>query len=111
MHGSEVYQVSSLSRFPGSFPATRMRRMRRDEFSRRLMRETRLSTDDLIYPLFVREGSRQREAVTSMPGIERVSIDELLKEAAELVRARHTRTGAVPGNTQRTEIPGRRRGP
>ncbi|MFZ1010233.1 MAG: porphobilinogen synthase, partial [Candidatus Sulfotelmatobacter sp.] len=73
-------------RFPGSFPATRMRRMRRDEFSRRLMRETRLSTDDFIYPLFVREGQHQREAVTSMPGIERVSIDELLKEAAELVQ-------------------------
>ena len=63
-----------------------MRRMRRDEFSRRLMRETRLSTDDLIYPMFVREGNHQREAVASMPGIERVSIDELLKEAEELVQ-------------------------
>ncbi|MDE2091728.1 MAG: porphobilinogen synthase [Gammaproteobacteria bacterium] len=63
-----------------------MRRMRRDDFSRRLMRETCLSTDHLIYPLFVREGQHQREAVASMPGIERVSIDELLKEAAELVQ-------------------------
>jgi porphobilinogen synthase len=72
-------------RFPGGFPAIRMRRMRRDEFSRRLMRETRLGNDDLIYPLFVREGTHQREAVSSMPGIDRVSIDELLKEAAELV--------------------------
>ncbi|HVC28517.1 MAG TPA: porphobilinogen synthase [Gammaproteobacteria bacterium] len=72
--------------FPGCFPATRMRRMRRDEFSRRLMRETQLSTDDFIYPLFVREGNHQREPVASMPGIERVSIDELLKEAAELVQ-------------------------
>ena len=78
--------MNSASRFPGRFPATRMRRMRHDEFSRRLMRETRLSTDDLIYPLFVREGKNQREAVASMPGIERLSIDELLKEAAELVR-------------------------
>ncbi len=78
--------MSRTSRFPGSFPATRMRRMRRDEFSRRLMRETRLSTDDLIYPLFVRDGWQQREAVVSMPGIERLSIDELLKEAAELVQ-------------------------
>lgn len=78
--------MNSASRFPGSFPATRMRRMRHDEFSRRLMRETRLSTDDLIYPLFVREGKAQREPVVSMPGIERLSIDELLKEAAELVR-------------------------
>ena len=51
------------------FPATRMRRMRRDAFSRRLMRETRLSTDDLIWPLFVREGERTREAVPSMPGV------------------------------------------
>ncbi|MDE2070165.1 MAG: porphobilinogen synthase [Gammaproteobacteria bacterium] len=63
-----------------------MRRMRRDEFSRRLMRETRLATDDLIYPVFVREGKDQREPVASMPGIERLSIDALLKEAAELVR-------------------------
>jgi porphobilinogen synthase len=60
--------------------------MRRDDFSRRLMREHSLSVDDLIYPMFVLEGEGQREAVASMPGIERVSIDELLKEAAELVR-------------------------
>ena len=66
------------------FPGTRMRRMRRDEFSRRLMRENRLSADDLIYPVFVREGKGVREPVASMPGIERMSIDELLKEAAEL---------------------------
>ena len=59
--------------------------MRRDEFSRRLMRETRLTADDLIYPLFMVEGSGQRQPIDSMPGIERLSIDELLKEAAELV--------------------------
>ena len=59
--------------------------MRRDEFSRRLMRETRLTADDLIYPLFIVEGSGQRQPIGSMPGIERLSIDELLKEAAELV--------------------------
>ena len=59
--------------------------MRRDEFSRRLMRETRLSTDDLIYPLFIVEGSNQRQAIASMPGIERLSVDELIKEAAELL--------------------------
>ncbi|MBI5461495.1 MAG: porphobilinogen synthase [Gammaproteobacteria bacterium] len=62
-----------------------MRRMRRDTFSRRLMREHRLTTDDLIYPVFVLDGSGQREAVVSMPGVERMSIDELLKEAGELV--------------------------
>ena len=59
--------------------------MRHDEFSRRLMRETRLTADDLIYPLFIVEGSGQRQPIDSMPGIERLSIDELLKEAAELV--------------------------
>ncbi|CAK0769395.1 Delta-aminolevulinic acid dehydratase [Gammaproteobacteria bacterium] len=67
------------------FPALRLRRMRRDDFSRRLMRETRLTTDDLIWPTFVLEGERRREAVTSMPGVDRFSIDVLLEEAAELV--------------------------
>jgi len=57
--------------------------MRRDDFSRRLMRENRLSADDLIYPMFVIEGENRREPVTSMPGIERVSIDQLLVEARE----------------------------
>jgi len=68
-----------------AYPAVRKRRMRRDGFSRRLMAENRLSADDFIYPLFVLEGEGKREAVPSMPGVERVSIDELLKEAAELV--------------------------
>ncbi len=63
------------------FPATRMRRMRRDEFSRRLMRETELSPADFIYPVFVLEGVKQREAVPSMPGVERLSIDLLVEEA------------------------------
>ena len=69
----------------GAFPQRRMRRMRRDDFSRRLMRESSLSVDDLIYPMFILEGENQREPVASMPGIERVSIDELIKEAAQLV--------------------------
>lgn len=67
------------------YPSARMRRMRRDDFSRRMMRENRLSTDDLIYPMFVIEGNDEREVVTSMPGIERVTVDLLLEEAAELV--------------------------
>ena len=58
--------------------------MRRDEFSRRLMRETVLTTNDLIYPMFVVEGKGQRVQVPSMPGVERVSVDELVKEAEEL---------------------------
>ncbi|WP_210397211.1 porphobilinogen synthase [Motiliproteus sediminis] len=67
------------------FPETRMRRMRRDDFSRRLMRENVLTPNDLIFPVFVLEGENQREAVPSMPGVERLSIDLLLKEAGELV--------------------------
>ena len=67
------------------FPASRSRRMRRDDFSRRLMRETRLSVDNLIYPIFVLDGNKRRETIASMPGIERVSIDELLKDAQEWV--------------------------
>ncbi len=67
------------------FPATRMRRMRFDGFSRRLMQENKLSVDDLIYPVFVLEGEGQREPVPSMPGVDRLSIDLLLKEAGELV--------------------------
>ncbi|MCK8516838.1 porphobilinogen synthase [Methylonatrum kenyense] len=62
------------------YPGIRMRRMRRDVFSRRLMREHRLSADDLIYPMFVLEGDNRREAVASMPGIERLSLDLLLQE-------------------------------
>ncbi len=67
------------------FPATRLRRNRRDAFSRRLVRENRLSVDDLILPVFVLEGENRREAVPSMPGVERLSIDLLLEEAEELV--------------------------
>ena len=63
------------------YPYTRMRRMRRDDFSRRMMRETRLSPDDFIYPVFVLEGSGQREPVASMPGVDRLSIDLLVDEA------------------------------
>ncbi len=68
----------------GGYPFTRMRRMRRDDFSRRLMRETTLTPDDLILPVFVLEGEGQREAVASMPGVERLSIDLLVREAREI---------------------------
>lgn len=73
---------TSVSR---SFPFTRMRRQRRDDFSRRLMREHTLTVDDLILPVFVLDGENRRESVPSMPGVERLSIDLLLEEAAELV--------------------------
>ena len=68
----------------GEFPRTRLRRMRRDEFSRRLMRESTLSPDNFIYPLFVIEGKGRREPIQSMPGIERVTVDELVREAESL---------------------------
>ncbi|WP_111496938.1 MULTISPECIES: porphobilinogen synthase [Marinobacter] len=68
------------------FPATRLRRNRKDDFSRRMVRENRLSADNLIYPVFILEGDNQREAVPSMPGVERMSIDLLVEEAQELVR-------------------------
>ncbi|AJC20235.1 porphobilinogen synthase [Pandoraea pulmonicola] len=64
-----------------SYPLLRPRRMRRDDFSRRLMRENHLTCDDLIYPVFVLDGQKRREAVDSMPGVERVSVDELLRVA------------------------------
>jgi len=71
--------------FSREMPVTRMRRMRRDSFSRRLMRETRLSIDDLIFPVFIIDGSNEKQNIDSMPDIYRMSIDVLLKEAAELV--------------------------
>ena len=71
---------------PSQYPRVRMRRMRRDDFSRRLMRETTLTASDFIYPVFVMEGSKQRVAVPSMPGVERVTIDELVREAEECAR-------------------------
>nr|WP_228050582.1 porphobilinogen synthase [Pontibacterium sinense] len=67
------------------YPETRMRRMRADDFSRRLMRENTLTPDDLIYPMFVIEGQNETEVVPSMPGVVRMSIDLLVKEAKELV--------------------------
>lgn len=74
--------MSAFETGRGCYPGVRMRRMRRDDFSRRLMRESHLSVDDLIYPVFVLEGDAQREAVSSMPGVERLSIDLLVEEAA-----------------------------
>lgn len=69
----------------GQYPARRLRRMRTDDFSRRLMAENQLTVNDLIYPVFVLEGENKREAIASMPGVERKSIDLLLAEAQELV--------------------------
>jgi len=70
----------------GSFPRRRMRRMRRDEFSRRLRREHRLTTDDLIYPVFVIDGRNRVEPVPSMPGVRRYTVDRLLAHAEHCVK-------------------------
>ena len=72
----------------GSFPAVRMRRMRRNEFSRRLMCETVLTADDLIYPVFVQEGKNRTDKVASMPGVERLSVDRLLVVAERCMKLR-----------------------
>jgi len=74
----------SFTHTRGAFPYTRLRRNRADDFSRRMVRESVLTPDDLIYPMFVLEGSGQREEVPSMPGVARLSIDLLVKEAKEL---------------------------
>ena len=75
--------MSQFDTSRGAFPGVRMRRMRRDNFSRRLMRESQVSADDLIFPMFILDGSKQQESIPSMPGIERVSIDILLKQAEQ----------------------------
>ena len=72
----------------GQFPAVRMRRMRRADFSRRLMRETVLTANDLIYPVFVLEGKNRTENVASMPGVERMTVDRLLPVAEQCVKLR-----------------------
>lgn len=69
-----------------TLPEFRPRRMRRDDFSRRMMRENRLSPDNLIYPVFILEGQNQRQTVASMPGVERVSVDLLMPVAEDCVK-------------------------
>src|SRR5512135_2766930 len=70
----------------GNFPAVRMRRMRRDDYTRRLMREHVLTTNDLIYPVFVMEGVMKTQAVPSMPGVERMTLDKLLPVAERCLK-------------------------
>jgi len=98
-----VTDHTSRSSTKRQFPLTRLRRMRRDEFSRRLMRETRLTTDDLIFPIFIVEGSGQRQEIPSMPDIFRLSIDELLKEAAELCQLGIPAIALFPSPNQDTK--------
>ena len=72
----------------GQFPAVRMRRMRRDDFSRRLMRENVLTPDDLIYPVFILDGKDRTQKVVSMPGVERMTVDRLLPVAEQCLKLR-----------------------
>ena len=76
------------NKYLSSFPATRMRRLREHGYTRRLVRETILTPDDFIYPLFIIEGKKNRQAVDSMPGVERLTIDELLREAEQILKLR-----------------------
>jgi len=75
-----------MTHTPAPFPANRPRRLRRDDFTRRLVRENALSVNDLIYPVFVLEGEKRRETVASMPGVERLSLDLLLPVAEDCVK-------------------------
>jgi porphobilinogen synthase len=77
--------ITMSSIITGQYPANRMRRMRRDPFSRALMRENTVTASDLIYPVFILDGENQRQQVASMPGVERVSIDLLMGVAEECV--------------------------
>jgi porphobilinogen synthase len=89
----------------GSFPGVRMRRMRRDEFSRRLMRETVLTADDLIYPVFVIDGKGRTQKVDSMPGVERLTIDRLLPLAEQCMKLRIPALALFPAVEPRLKTP------
>ncbi len=89
----------------GQFPAVRMRRMRRNDFSRRLMREHRLSADDLIYPVFVLDGKDRTEKVASMPGVERMTVERLLPVAEECVKLRIPVIALFPVIEQKLKTP------
>jgi len=89
----------------GQFPSVRMRRMRRDDFSRRLMRETLLTSDDLIYPVFVLDGKARTEKVDSMPGVERMTVDKLLPVAEQCLELGIPVLALFPVIEQRLKTP------
>ena len=89
----------------GRFPAVRMRRMRRDDFSRRLMREHVLTADDLIYPVFVIDGKSRTERVASMPGVVRMTVDRLLPLAEQCVKLRIPAMALFPAIDARLKTP------
>ena len=85
----------------GAFPGVRMRRMRRDDFSRRLMREHVLTANDLIYPVFILDGKNRTEKVASMPGVERMTVDRLLSVAEQCMKSRIPALALFPVIEQR----------
>ncbi len=89
----------------GAFPAVRMRRMRRNEFSRRLMRENVLTANDLIYPVFIIEGKNRVEKVASMPGVERMTVDRLLAHAEQCVKFRIPALALFPSIEHKLKTP------
>ncbi len=82
----------------GRYPTTRLRRNRREDWSRRLVAEHRLSADDLIWPVFVQEGKNARTPVASMPGVDRLSVDLFVEAARRGARSRHSRRRDLPGD-------------
>lgn len=89
----------------GTFPSVRMRRMRRNDFSRRLMRENVLTADDLIYPVFVLDGKQRTEKVASMPGVERLTLDRLLPVAERCLKLRIPALALFPVIDQKLKVP------
>jgi len=89
----------------GSFPAVRMRRMRRNDFSRRLMRETVLTANDFIYPVFIVDGKNRTQKVDSMPGVERYSVDRLLGVAEQCLKNRIPVLALFPSIEPRLKTP------
>src|SRR5215467_10512780 len=90
---------------PGQFPATRLRRIRRWDWSRRLVRENQLTVDDLIWPVFVQEGINQRTPIASMPGVERFSIDLLVDAVAEAADLRIPAVAVFPATDPAKKTP------
>src|SRR5438045_9157301 len=89
----------------GSFPGVRMRRMPRAEFSRRLMRETVLTADDFIYPVFIIDGKARTQKVDSMPGVERMSVDRLLPLAEQCLKLEIPALALFPAIDERLKTP------
>ncbi|WP_428304602.1 porphobilinogen synthase [Lacipirellula sp.] len=92
--------------FPAGYPHTRLRRVRRHDWSRRLVRQETLSVNDLIWPLFIREGSNERESIISMPGVERLSVDLIVEAVGEAVKLGIPAVALFPATDAKLKTPG-----